>query len=63
MALRSNGSLVGWGYDNYGQASPPAGTDYVARLLARPGAQAGGSVAAWGYDGTPIVAVFDITVR
>ncbi|MDP6546608.1 MAG: PEP-CTERM sorting domain-containing protein [Phycisphaerae bacterium] len=23
-------TLVGWGYDNYGQASPPSGNDYTA---------------------------------
>ncbi len=30
LALKSDGSLVGWGRDNYGQATPPAGTDFVA---------------------------------
>ena len=30
LGLKSDGSIVGWGWDFYGQASPPAGTDFVA---------------------------------
>lgn len=30
LALKFDGSIVGWGYDYFGQASPPAGNDYVA---------------------------------
>jgi len=30
LALKSDGSIVGWGRDHYGQASPPAGNDFVA---------------------------------
>ena len=30
LALKSDGSIVGWGYDGSGRATPPAGNDYVA---------------------------------
>lgn len=30
LALKSDGSIVGWGRDDYGQASPPAGNNFVA---------------------------------
>ncbi len=30
LALKSDGSIVGWGDDNYGQATPPTGGGYVA---------------------------------
>ncbi|MBN1392082.1 MAG: hypothetical protein JW947_04685, partial [Sedimentisphaerales bacterium] len=30
LALKSDGTIVGWGYDGYGQATPPAGNDFVA---------------------------------
>ncbi len=30
LALRSDGSIVGWGDDDNGQASPPSGNDFVA---------------------------------
>ena len=29
-ALKSDGSIVGWGRDTFGQATPPDGNDYVA---------------------------------
>jgi len=29
LALRSDGSIVGWGRNDYGQAAPPAGNDFV----------------------------------
>ena len=30
LALKSDGSIVGWGSNYYGQASPPAGNNFVA---------------------------------
>ena len=30
LGLKSDGALVGWGYNNYGQAAPPDGNDFVA---------------------------------
>ena len=30
VVTESDGSIVGWGYNSHGQASPPAGNDYSA---------------------------------
>ena len=30
LALRSDGSIVGWGWNGYGQATPPPGNNYIA---------------------------------
>jgi len=30
LALRSDGTIVGWGADYYGQTTPPAGNDFTA---------------------------------
>ena len=30
LALKSDGSIVGWGYNSDGQATPPAGNNYIA---------------------------------
>jgi len=30
LALKSDGSIVGWGYNDSGQATPPAGNDFIA---------------------------------
>ncbi|MHC4266598.1 MAG: hypothetical protein ACYSUK_11825 [Planctomycetota bacterium] len=60
LALKSDGSIVGWGKDHYGQATPPAGTDYVAIAAGYVAISAGGyhslalrsdgSIVGWGYD-------------
>jgi len=47
------GSILGWGRNDYGQASPPASNDFIA--IAAGGAhslalQADGSVLGWGYN-------------
>ena len=56
LALRSDDSIVGWGDDSYGQATPPGGNDFVAiaacgdRSLAL---RADGSIVGWGRAGVP----------
>jgi alpha-tubulin suppressor-like RCC1 family protein len=30
LALKGDGSIVGWGNNGYGQATPPGGNDYIA---------------------------------
>jgi hypothetical protein len=53
LALKSDGSIVGWGYDKYGQASPPDGNDFIAisagwwHSLAL---KSDGSIVGWGDD-------------
>jgi alpha-tubulin suppressor-like RCC1 family protein len=55
LALKSDGSIVGWGYDEYGQATTPDGNDYTAiaagwvHSLAL---KSDGSIVGWGsnYD-------------
>ncbi|UCC22505.1 MAG: hypothetical protein JSW23_00060 [Planctomycetota bacterium] len=53
LALKADGSVVGWGRDDYGQTTPPEGNDFVAvsagweHSLAL---KANGSVAAWGRN-------------
>jgi hypothetical protein len=52
-ALQTDGSLACWGYDNHGQATPPAGSDYAqvaAGLFHNCALQTDGSLACWGYD-------------
>ena len=52
LALRSNGTVVGWGYNSAGQASPPADLRHVTAIAAGDGYSlallAGGTVRAWG---------------
>jgi len=53
LALKSDGSIVGWGYNYSGQATPPAGNDFLAisaggyHSLAL---KSDGSIVGWGYN-------------
>ena len=54
LVLKSDGSIVGWGYNYQGQATPPAGSDFVA--IAAGGhhslaLKSDGSIVGWGYNG------------
>ncbi|MCI0499580.1 MAG: hypothetical protein L0Y36_07865 [Planctomycetales bacterium] len=54
LALTSDGSIVGWGDDSYGQATPPAGNDFVA-ISANAGdhslaLRSDGSIVGWAGD-------------
>ncbi|MHC4753132.1 MAG: fibronectin type III domain-containing protein, partial [Planctomycetota bacterium] len=53
LALKQDSSIVGWGMDLWGQATPPAGSDYVA--IAAGGSHClalkqDGSIIGWGYN-------------
>lgn len=53
LALKSDGSIVGWGWNDYGQAEPPEGNDYTA--IATGGRhslalKADGSIVGWGHN-------------
>jgi len=53
LALKSDGSLVGWGYDNHGECNVPAGNDYVdisAGAWHSIALKSDGSVVVWGSD-------------
>jgi hypothetical protein len=53
LALKSDGSIVGWGDDEYGQGSPPEGNDYVAVAAGDRHSLAlksDGSIVGWGYN-------------
>ena len=53
LALRAEGSIIGWGYNNYGQALPPAGNDFVAIAAAGDHSlalKADGSIVGWGNN-------------
>ena len=54
LALKSDGSLVGWGNNVYGQTNVPAGNDFMA--IAAGGfhslaLKSDGSLVGWGYNG------------
>jgi len=55
LALKSDGSIVGWGNNLYGQATPPAGNDFIA--IAAGGdhglaLKSDGSIIGWGNNGS-----------
>ena len=55
MALREDGTIVSWGWDEYGQVGDtPTGTDFVAIAAGDVHGMAirsDGSIVAWGHDG------------
>jgi alpha-tubulin suppressor-like RCC1 family protein len=54
LALKSDGSILGWGHDEFGQATPPAGNDYIAVAAGAYHSLAlksNGSIVAWGANG------------
>ncbi len=53
LALKSDGSLVGWGYNTHGECDVPAGTDYTAiaaGVYHSIALKSDGSIVVWGYD-------------
>ncbi|MCK4660180.1 MAG: matrixin family metalloprotease, partial [Phycisphaerae bacterium] len=53
LALKADGSLVGWGYNGYGQADVPAGNDFVsiaAGFYHSLAIKADGSLVGWGSN-------------
>ena len=51
LALKYDGSIVGWGNDDYGQADPPPGNDYIAVAAGQYyslALRADGTLIAWG---------------
>ena len=51
LALKADGSIVGWGYNGYGQATPPEGDDFLAIAAGRKHSLAlksDGSIVGWG---------------
>jgi len=52
LALRSDGTIVGWGRNDYGQATPPPGNDFIAiaggyHSLAL---RSDGTILGWGFN-------------
>jgi hypothetical protein len=53
LALKADGSILGWGDNSYGQATPPAGNDFVAIVAGSYHSLAlksDGSIVGWGSD-------------
>jgi hypothetical protein len=55
LALKADGTVVGWGRNNYGQTNPPAGLNNVVAIAAgydhSLALKADGSVVGWGWNG------------
>ncbi len=52
--MKSDGSIVGWGWNDWGQATPPAGNDFTAIAAGADHSLAlksDGSIVGWGYNG------------
>jgi CSLREA domain-containing protein len=52
--LTTPGQILGWGWNSYGQADPPPGSDYIAIAAGQYHGLAlttGGSIVGWGFDG------------
>jgi hypothetical protein len=53
IALKSDGSIVGWGNNSYGQATPPAGNNFIAIAAGDSHSLAlksDGSIVGWGNN-------------
>jgi alpha-tubulin suppressor-like RCC1 family protein len=53
LTLKSDGTIVGWGYNYYGQAAPPAGNDFIAIATGYSHSLAlksDGSIVCWGAN-------------
>jgi len=56
LALKKDGSIVGWGYNDDGQATPPAGNDFIAIATSYWHSLAlkeDGSIVGWGANEAP----------
>jgi parallel beta-helix repeat protein len=53
LALKSDGSIIGWGYNGYGQATPPASNNFIvisAGYYHSLALKSDGSIVGWGYN-------------